>query len=45
MLDLMKVRKLQLFDKNETARSEAEGAEETEREQETLGLQGGRKAG
>jgi len=34
-----------LFDQDEAAMSEGEGAEETEREQEKLGLRGGRKAG
>ena len=40
-----RVRKLQLFDQDEAAMSEEEGAEETEKEQDKLGLRGGRKAG
>ena len=34
-----------MFDQDEAAMSEGEGAGETEREQEKLGLRGGRKAG
>ena len=34
-----------MFDQDETAMSDREGAEETEREQEKLSLLGGRKAG
>ena len=41
---VVRVRNLSLFDQDEAAMSEVEGAEETEREQEKLGLQGGRKA-
>ena len=33
-----------MFDQDDAAITEGEGAEETEREQEKLGLRGGRKA-
>ena len=41
----LRVKTLQLIDQDKAARSSGEGAKETEREQEKLGLRGGRKAG